>query len=92
MYPPYKNLGVDSLKGLFEGSKVWQKDWIRQLRIDLDNHGLTTKCEQDNWFYNLTTRVEFNDGGILKQMLLAKGRKRFNMPVKTERERLRPKK
>ena len=45
LYASFKNIGVDSLNDLLEGAKVWQKNWIRQLRADLDHHGLKTKCD-----------------------------------------------
>ena len=34
------------MNDLLEGAKVWQKDWIRQIRADLEEHGLKTKCDQ----------------------------------------------
>ena len=82
MYASFKNIGVDSLNDLLEGDKVWQKDWIRQLSADLDNHWLKTKCDQDNWLHNPTTKFRFLDGGDFKSMLLAKGRKQFNVLMK----------
>ena len=51
---------------LLEGAKVWQKGWVRQLRADLDNHGLKTKCDQDNWLHNPATKLKFTDGGDFK--------------------------
>ena len=65
------------MNDLLEDAKVWQKDWNRQLRADLDNHWLKTKCDQDNWLHNPTTKLKFTDGGEFK------GRKEFNVQMKT---------
>ena len=46
LYASFKNIGADGLNDLLEGAKVWQKDWIRQIRADLEEHGLKTKCDQ----------------------------------------------
>ena len=72
LYASYKNIGVDSLNDLLEGAKVWQKDWIRLLSADLDNHGLKTKCDQDNWLHNPTTKLKFTDGGGFKANAIGK--------------------
>ena len=60
------------MNGLLQGAKVWQKDWIRHLRADLDNHGLKTKCDQDNWLHNPTTKLKFTDGGDFKANAIGK--------------------
>ena len=72
LYASFKNIGVDSLKDLLEGAKVWRKDWIRQVRADLDNHGLKTKCDQDNWLQNPTTKLKFTDGGDFEANAIGK--------------------
>ena len=72
LYASFKNIGADSLNELLEGAKVWQKDWVRQLRADLDNHGLKTKCDQDNWLHNPTTKLKFTDGGDFKANAIGK--------------------
>ena len=66
---PLKTSGSNDL---LEGAKVWQKDWIRQLRADLDNHGHKTKCDQDNWLHNPTTKLKFTDGGDFKANAIGK--------------------
>ena len=54
------------MNDLLEGAKVWQKGWFRQLRANLDNHGLKTKCHQDNWLHNKTTKLKITDGRDFK--------------------------
>ena len=66
LYASFKNIGVDSLNDLLEVAKIWQKDWIRQHIADLDNHWLKTKCDQDNWLHNPTTKLKFTDGADFK--------------------------
>ena len=48
------------------------KIWIRQLRADHDNHGLKTKCDQDNWLHNPITKLKFTDGGDFKANAIGK--------------------
>ena len=72
MYASFKNIGVDSLNELLEGAKDWQKDWVRQLRADFDNHGLKTKCDQDNWLQNPTSKLKFTNGGDFKANAIGK--------------------
>ena len=72
LYASFKNIGADSLNELLEGAKVWQKDWVRQLRAHLDNHGLKTKCDQDNWLHNPTTKLKFTEGGNFKANAIGK--------------------
>ena len=72
LYASFKNIGADSLTELLEGAKVWQKGWVRQLTADLDNHGLKTKCDQDNWLHNPTTKLKFTDGGDFKANAIGK--------------------
>ena len=49
LYVSYANLSVEALKDLLKNGTMWQKDWVRQLRQDLVNHGLKTKEQQDAW-------------------------------------------
>ena len=51
---------------------VGKADWMRQLRADLDNHGLKTKCDQDNWLHNPTTKFKLTDSGDFKANAICK--------------------
>ena len=49
LYDSFRNIVVDSINDVLESAKFWQKDWVRKLRVDPDNHGLTTEGDQDNF-------------------------------------------
>ena len=49
MYISYRSLKNDELDSSLLGKKVWQKDWLRQLTLDLENFGVKTKEEQEQW-------------------------------------------
>ena len=72
LYASYENIGVDSLNDILEGARVWQKDSIGLLSADLDNHGLKTKFDQDNWLHNPTTKLKITDGGDFKANAIGK--------------------
>ena len=72
LFASFKNIGIDDLNGLLQCAKVWQKDWIKHLRDELDNHGLKTKCDQDNWLHNPTTKLKFTDGGDFEANAIGK--------------------
>ena len=72
LYASFKNIVADGLNELLEGAKFWQKDWVRQLRADFDNHEFKTTCDHDNWLHNPTTKLKFTDGGDFKANAIGK--------------------
>ena len=63
MYGSFKNIGVDSSNDLLEDGKTQEREWIRQLRAHLDNLGLKTNRDQDNWLQNRATKLQITVGG-----------------------------
>ena len=63
LYASYKNLGDSALMALLAPKKVYSKDFVRQIKLDMINHDLA-----NDWF-DAPTQVEYNQTARITRMV-----------------------